>query len=216
MTLKRHWFDLIAAGAKNSEYRSITPHRQSRLVHDYKMDPAGFRRYDAIEMRNGYRADSPVILIEHNRTEYSLTKLEPKHLHGESKNLPVFAIRLGQILEISNYKYPPSYRLDDCKIIDDYQNGVRLFEIAYNKHGNGKQIDIKSYHINELRKDVRHVRRALLTIAEAHTDMESVIIQPQARDLDYVVWPTTSRGISPRTQRVINLEELRTALKYRI
>lgn len=56
LTLKKKWFDLIASGEKKEEYRVVKPYWTKRLFH---------RDYDAIQFRNGYRPDSPTMLVEY-------------------------------------------------------------------------------------------------------------------------------------------------------
>lgn len=55
LTLKRKWFDMIASGEKREEYREYKPYWIKRLQ---------FGKYNAVQFRNGYRADSPVILVK--------------------------------------------------------------------------------------------------------------------------------------------------------
>jgi hypothetical protein len=56
LTLKKKWFDMIASGEKQHEYREIKPYWDKRLVN---------RDYDAILFRNGYNHDSPKVLVEY-------------------------------------------------------------------------------------------------------------------------------------------------------
>ena len=53
LPIKRKWFDMIASGEKNEEYREITPYYEARL--EKKMGEGMFR----IILRAGYRKDSP-------------------------------------------------------------------------------------------------------------------------------------------------------------
>jgi hypothetical protein len=55
MTLKREFFDKIARGEKNEEFREYKPHWKKRLEG---------RKYDAILFRNGYASNAPEMLVE--------------------------------------------------------------------------------------------------------------------------------------------------------
>lgn len=73
LTLKKEWFDLIAAGVKKEEYREIKEYWTRRLVGNY-FDFIPCKRLgkgvydmpdiDRIEFRNGYKPDSPRIVVE--------------------------------------------------------------------------------------------------------------------------------------------------------
>ena len=63
LTLKKHWFDLIASGQKTEEYREIKPYWTSRLM----TDATHFKHYDAVRFRNGYQRDAPEILVKCKR-----------------------------------------------------------------------------------------------------------------------------------------------------
>jgi len=98
LTLKKKWFDLIANDEKHFEYREIKEYWTKRLLvrnltNYTKVWRTRFREFDEIYFRNGYKKDSPFMRVEWIATrkmEYS------KKLH--------YAIELGKILEIRNYK----------------------------------------------------------------------------------------------------------------
>jgi len=79
LTIKRQFFDLIAAGQKKIEYREIKPHWITRLD--------GGRKYDEVFFLNGYRPDSPTMRVQ---------------CLGISRNCNYFEIHLGKILDIKN------------------------------------------------------------------------------------------------------------------
>ncbi len=83
LTLRRRWFDEIAAGTKTVEYREMTPYWQRRIVG---------RQYDEVHFRNGYRQDSPFMRVEYRG--WKRTVRDGK---------PMFALQLGKVLEIKNY-----------------------------------------------------------------------------------------------------------------
>ncbi len=83
LTLRRCWFDEIAAGTKTEEYRDVTQYWRRRIVG---------RQYDEVHFRNGYRQDSPFMRVEYKGWKQSVW-------NGE----PVFALQLGKVLEIRNY-----------------------------------------------------------------------------------------------------------------
>jgi hypothetical protein len=79
VTLKREWFEQIAAGTKKEEYRARKPYWESRLVG---------RHYDEIIFRNGYGTH-----VSEMRVEFlGVTR------RGSRKSA-VFVIRLGRVLE---------------------------------------------------------------------------------------------------------------------
>jgi hypothetical protein len=81
LTLHREYFDAIASGEKKTEYRNNTAYWRSRLVD---------RAYREIHFRNGYATGAPFMRVE---------------CRGIRKDTPKrFAIRLGKILQIRNYR----------------------------------------------------------------------------------------------------------------
>jgi hypothetical protein len=89
MTLHKVWFAEIAAGKKLEEYREIKPYWTKRLA----------KEYDAIEFKNGYRSNCPVMIVEYFGFEVK------KILHPISnKPETVFALKLGKVIEINNYE----------------------------------------------------------------------------------------------------------------
>ena len=77
LNLYRKYFDDIADGKKVIEYRVITPYWTSRLHN---------KIYDYIYFRNGYRKNSPMMLVE-----YKGMRMTDK-----------FEIQLGKVLDIWN------------------------------------------------------------------------------------------------------------------
>ena len=67
LTLKKEWFDLIAAGVKKEEYREIKRYWTQRLCNEFEYEsglPNWRKQYDLIEFRNGYNPNSPRIVVE--------------------------------------------------------------------------------------------------------------------------------------------------------
>ena len=74
LTLKKEWFDLIATGVKKEEYREIKEYWVRRLMRYRDMMSPGqvllpgqytiTEGIDRIEFRNGYKPDSPRIVVE--------------------------------------------------------------------------------------------------------------------------------------------------------
>jgi hypothetical protein len=88
LTLKRQWFDEIAAGKKKTEYREIKPHWNQRLL-----IPGGeFKTFDEVHFRNGYDSRKPFMRV----------KWEGCNL-GIEEGEPCYCIALGEILEVRNY-----------------------------------------------------------------------------------------------------------------
>jgi len=86
LTLKRHWFEEIAAGKKNKEYREAKPYWETRLVG---------RNYDEIVFRNGYGKNVPEMRVEF----LGVTR------RGRGKSAE-FVIKLGRVLEKKRWKGP--------------------------------------------------------------------------------------------------------------
>jgi hypothetical protein len=86
LTLKKKWFDLIASGEKDTEYREIKDYWERRF---FIKDTPIVRGFDEIHFRNGYKKDSPFM-----RVEWKTLVAEP--FNG---NL-CYAIKLGKILEV--------------------------------------------------------------------------------------------------------------------
>lgn len=86
LTLKRRWFDMIAAGVKREEYREIGPWILSRLVG---------KTYDVVEFRNGYSPTSPVVRCHYRGWRQGI---------GQSAwgagTRPVVIIELGEVIEV--------------------------------------------------------------------------------------------------------------------
>jgi hypothetical protein len=67
LTLKKKWFDMIAAGIKKEEYRDIKPYWIQRLTtRDEFIGLEGmyFNSFDVVEFRNGYGKNAPTIHVE--------------------------------------------------------------------------------------------------------------------------------------------------------
>ncbi len=95
LTLLRRWFDEIASGRKTEEYRTRSPYWAARLESSAPARLAGvpFRRFDEVHFRNGYAKLAPFMRVEWK----DCLRLEHPQ-HG-----PVYAIKLGAILEIKNH-----------------------------------------------------------------------------------------------------------------
>jgi len=82
LTLKRKWFDDIAAGRKHNEYRDMNPYWDSRLLG---------KCFDEVHFRNGYSLDRPFMRIQWLGCQRDITNRR-------------YVIGLGKILEIRNYE----------------------------------------------------------------------------------------------------------------
>ena len=91
LTLKAQWFNLIAHGIKAEEYRAIKPHWNRRFNN---------REYDVIQFVNGYGNHRPKMLVELKDIVTGLGIIEWGATPGER----CYILRLGRILEISNYE----------------------------------------------------------------------------------------------------------------
>ncbi len=112
LTLKRKWFDLIASGEKTEEYREFKKYWVGRLSNGFKGALGGdfmnahkceahvFRKFEAIEFRNGYARNAPRMTVE--CLGISIGKARPEwsdNYQGE-----VFVLKLGKILSVDNLK----------------------------------------------------------------------------------------------------------------
>ncbi len=88
LTLKKKWFDLIAAGVKREEYREMKPYWHKRLN----------KSYDLIQFRNGYSQKSSTITVEFKELWTGLGIIEWGAPEGEK----VYILKLGKILNETN------------------------------------------------------------------------------------------------------------------
>ena len=97
LTLKKKWFDMILSGEKKEEYREMKPYWEKRLYHIWYPLIRQFRDYDAIEFRNGYSKNAPIILVQCIEVTAGIGKPE-----WGAPDYPVFIIKLGEIIETKN------------------------------------------------------------------------------------------------------------------
>lgn len=100
LTLLKKWFDLIAKGEKKQEYRAWNNYWQTRLISEE--EPGGFKVFDEIHFKNGYRKDCPFMRVEFKGISCS-SKMFHTPLNGENLPKEFFIIKLGEILEIKNW-----------------------------------------------------------------------------------------------------------------
>ncbi len=101
LTLKKKWFDMIASGEKNEEYREVKPYWITRLLH-YAWEPGCTPfifydmeiAYDAVLFRNGYSPTSPAIFVEYLGVKIGNTK----DGWADKYQTEVFVIKLGRFL----------------------------------------------------------------------------------------------------------------------
>ena len=84
LNLHKEFFALIAGKTKRIEYRDQTPYWRKRLED---------RKYDAIQFRNGYATNAPVMLVE----------FRGLRRYGKGRNA-YYAIQLGRIMKIQRWK----------------------------------------------------------------------------------------------------------------
>lgn len=92
LTLKRRWFDMIASGEKEEEYREHGKWIASRVNAN--------KTYDVVEFSNGYGPDVPRCVVEY--LGYDWAEGNPKWGAIPGKHYVV--IHLGKVLSITNYK----------------------------------------------------------------------------------------------------------------
>ena len=89
LSLEREWFDEIARGTKNKEYRKYKPYWKTRLEG---------RQYDVVKFRNGYGRNVPEMVVEFR----GLTRA------GNSRNAD-YVIKLGRILSLKRWPTKDKY-----------------------------------------------------------------------------------------------------------
>jgi len=101
LTLKKKWFDMILSGEKKEEYREQKDYWFKRLTDFFEGNSLdyGFKKYDKIVFRHGYKKDAPEMTVEC----LGITEGEGIEMWGGS-NETVFKIRLGKILSTKNIK----------------------------------------------------------------------------------------------------------------
>jgi hypothetical protein len=87
LTLKKKWFDMIASGEKKQEYREIKPYWITRLANPEVPE------FDYVLFTNGYRKDSPKLLVECVEIAIGNGKKE----WGAESDKEYFVIVLGDI-----------------------------------------------------------------------------------------------------------------------
>lgn len=93
LTLKKKWFDMISSGEKKQEYREIKPYWMSRLFAT-KNGFDGCRQFSAVEFKNGYATNSPIIRVQCLGIDFGYGKPE----WGAVAGTEYFVIKLGKIL----------------------------------------------------------------------------------------------------------------------
>lgn len=101
LTLKRKWFDLIAAGKKNIEYREFKEYWKIRLM----LSGSKLRDdFDEVHFRNGYSPDAPFMKVNFD----CIRVIQTRHHHAANDepltDSRYFAIYLGSVIEIKNYE----------------------------------------------------------------------------------------------------------------
>jgi hypothetical protein len=103
LTLTKKWFDMIACGEKQEEYREMKPFWYNRFVNSYDNDTGEYlMKYgaegDIVVFTNGYGVNRPQIEIE--LIEIRIAKNGNPNWGFTQK---CFGIKLGKILSIKNY-----------------------------------------------------------------------------------------------------------------
>lgn len=85
LTLKKKWFDMIAAGVKKEEYREIKPYWDVRLS----------KSFDVVRFKHGYDKDAAVMDVR--LIEITTGKGKPEWGGADDE---VYIIKLGEILHL--------------------------------------------------------------------------------------------------------------------
>lgn len=107
LTLKKKWFDMIASGEKNEEYRELKDYWCNRFCvkdwHRFYLEyfEKAINLYpDVVLFRNGYGKNAPEILIECRGI--TIGKARPEWSDNYTDH--VFIIKLGKIIHHKSNK----------------------------------------------------------------------------------------------------------------
>lgn len=95
----KHWFDMFKSGAKNEEYRALTPYWTRRLTQKTSTGHLRFRHFDEVIITCGYpkRGDTPRRLVfEHVGTHIGKGKPEIDCFNPDMER---FIITVGKRIE---------------------------------------------------------------------------------------------------------------------
>lgn len=99
LTIKKKWYDMIKSGLKKEEYREIKKYWLQGLCDEVYAIGSGnwscvFKDFTHVEFRNGYRVDSPRMLVELKGIRVGSAKPEwSDNWQGE-----VFVLELGNVV----------------------------------------------------------------------------------------------------------------------
>ena len=107
LTLKKKWFDLIASGEKNLEYREMKPYWTTRLFTSEQVSENHTkyhsREYDEIHFKNGYGPNVPFMRVEYLGSSACDAAFCPRE-HGEEVKSDQIIITLGRVLEVRHHE----------------------------------------------------------------------------------------------------------------
>lgn len=96
LTLKSRWFDLIATGQKQVEFRELKPYWITRLYEKGGVTP---RKFDEIHFKNGPGPTVPFMRVKFKGLHVARKK-DCKPRYGEDLPEHVIVIQLGKVLEV--------------------------------------------------------------------------------------------------------------------
>ena len=100
LTLKKKWFDMIAAGIKKEEYREVKRYWIQRLCNEVEYETnygnweGVFKKFTHVEFKNGYGKNAPTMLVEFKGIRIGEAKPE----WSDNWKGDVFAISLGAVI----------------------------------------------------------------------------------------------------------------------
>ena len=100
LTLKRKWFDMIASGRKQEEYRTPGKWILSRLQG---------KEYDVVEFKNGYGPNVPTVTVKYRGWKMSSGLAE----WGAAPSVQYVTIKLGRVLSLHNTQEDRTRAADD-------------------------------------------------------------------------------------------------------
>lgn len=101
LTLKKHWFDMIASGEKKEEYRQDKMYWKQRFVKEGYWHSQTCKDFDIVRFKNGYAKDAPTVDVECKSIRLAdLHEVNPNWFGSfrEYEGCRIFIITLGEIL----------------------------------------------------------------------------------------------------------------------
>ncbi len=96
LPINNKYFEQIRSGKKVIDYRESKPYWKNRLVEKTTQE---FKKFDLIEIKNGYSKNAPLIIAKYLATKHDKTPKDLKHI---IKTDFCYSIQIGKIIYDSN------------------------------------------------------------------------------------------------------------------